>query len=65
MFFFILITCLLDIVLALLGEILCWSFLRVKGFTRGYKLFVSLALGRRCPQQTSSELTDLMFCPQR
>ena len=44
MFFFILITCLLDIVLTLLGEILCWSFLRVKGFTRGYKLFVSLAL---------------------
>ena len=44
MFFFILITCLLDIVLTLLGEILCWSFLGVKGFTRGYKLFVSFAL---------------------
>ena len=32
-FFFILITCLLDIVLILYGEILSWSLMRVKGFT--------------------------------
>ena len=30
-FFFILITCLLDIVLILLGEILSWSLMGVKG----------------------------------
>ena len=32
-FFFILITCLLDIVLILYGEILSWSLMGVKGFT--------------------------------
>ena len=32
-FFFILITCLVDIVLILLGEILSWSLMGVKGLT--------------------------------
>ena len=31
MFFFILTTCLLDIVLILLGEILFWSLMAIKG----------------------------------
>ena len=33
MYFFILITCLLDIVLTLYGEILSWSLMGVKGLT--------------------------------
>ena len=33
-FFFILITCLLDIVLILLGEIMSWSLIGVKGLRK-------------------------------
>ena len=37
-FFFILITCLVNIVLILQGEILSWSLMEVKGLTQTYRI---------------------------